>query len=225
MPIVTGAQTAKPAWQTDWDKTIELAKKEGRVVVSLTTSAELRAAIEKQFEKRFGIDVEPVVGRATSVIRKIIDESRAGVGYVDVHIGGSESVITGLLPEGILQAVEPAMMLPEVRDPKQWWGGHLWVDNAKRFAYTSMAHLSETLWYNPQRLKGEEFQSFDDLLDEKFKGKIGLLDPRTPGSGGSLWAYLRDIKGEDYLKRLVGQRLFDQPGPADLGGKSCQGHE
>ena len=46
LPIVTGAQTAKPAWQTDWDKTIELAKKEGRVVVSLTTSAELRAAIE-----------------------------------------------------------------------------------------------------------------------------------------------------------------------------------
>ena len=177
-------------------------------MVSLTTSAELRAAIEKQFEKRFGIDVEPVVGRATSVIRKIIDESRAGVGYVDVHIGGSESVITGLLPEGILQAVEPAMMLPEVRDPKQWWGGHLWIDNAKRFAYTSMAHLSETLWYNPQRLKGEEFHSFDDLLDEKFKGKIGFLDPRTPGSGGSLWAYLRDIKGEDYLKRLVGQRLF-----------------
>ena len=105
-------------------------------MVSLTTSAELRAAIEKQFEKRFGIDVEPVVGRATSVIRKIIDESRAGVGYVDVHIGGSESVITGLLPEGILKPVEPAMMLPEVRDPKQWWGGHLWVDNAKRFAYT-----------------------------------------------------------------------------------------
>ena len=208
LPLVTGAQTAKPAGQTDWDRTIELARKEGRVVVSLTTSAELRAAIEKQFEKRFGIDVEPVVGRATSVIRKIIDESRAGVGYVDVHIGGSESVITGLLPEGILQAVEPAMMLPEVRDPKQWWGGHLWIDNAKRFAYTTMAHLSETLWYNPQRLKGEEFHSFDDLLDEKFKGKIGFLDPRTPGSGGSLWAYLRDIKGEEYLKRLVGQRLF-----------------
>jgi ABC-type Fe3+ transport system substrate-binding protein len=208
MPIGASAQTAKPAWQTDWDKTIELAKKEGKVVVSLTTSAELRAAIEKQFEKRFGIDVEPVVGRATSVIRKIIDESRAGVGYVDVHIGGSESVITGLLPEGILQAVEPAMMLPEVRDPKQWWGGHLWVDNAKRFAYTSMAHLSETLWYNPQRFKGEEFQSFDDLLDERLQGKIALLDPRTPGSGASLWAYLRDIKGEDYLKRLVGQKLL-----------------
>ena len=51
------------------------------------------------------------------MIRKIIDESRAGVGYVDVHIGGSESVITGLLPEGILQALEPAMMLPECAIP------------------------------------------------------------------------------------------------------------
>ena len=151
MPMDAFAQTAKPAWQAEWDKTVELAKKEGKVVVSLTTSAELRAAIERQFEKRFGIDVEPVVGRATSVIRKIIDEARAGVAYVDVHIGGSESVITGLMPEGILQGVEPAMILPEVRDPKHWWGGHIWIDNGKRFGYTSMAHLSETLWHNPQR--------------------------------------------------------------------------
>jgi uncharacterized protein (DUF1697 family) len=44
----------------EWDKTIEVAKKEGRVVVSITTSAELRAAIEKHFEKRFGVDVEPL---------------------------------------------------------------------------------------------------------------------------------------------------------------------
>jgi ABC-type Fe3+ transport system substrate-binding protein len=70
-----------------------------------------------------------------------------------------------------------------------------------------MAHLSETLWFNPQRLKGEEFHSLDDLLDEKLKDKIAMLDPRTPGSGASLWSFLRDIKGEGYLKRLVGQKL------------------
>jgi uncharacterized protein (DUF1697 family) len=38
----------------------------GQVVVSITTSAELRAAIEKHFEKRFGVDVEPVA-------RKLLD--------------------------------------------------------------------------------------------------------------------------------------------------------
>ena len=60
-------------------------------------------------------------------IRKMIDESKGGVRYVDVHVGGSESIITGLLPEGILEPVEPLMLLPEVKDTKQWWGGHIWV--------------------------------------------------------------------------------------------------
>ena len=194
--------------QGEWDKTIELAKKEGRVVVSITTSAELRAAIEKHFERRFGVDVEPVVGRAPNVIRKMIEESKGGVRYVDVHVGGSESIITGLLPEGILEPLEPLMLLPEIKDTKQWWGGHIWADNAKKFVYSSLAHQSESLWYNPQVVRPEEVRSYDDLLDEKWQNKIGLLDPRTPGSGASLWSYIREIKGEEYLKRLVAQKLI-----------------
>jgi ABC-type Fe3+ transport system substrate-binding protein len=56
-------------------------------------------------------------------------------------------------------------------------------------------------------MKAEDARSFDDLLDEKFRSKIGFLDPRTPGSGASLWSYLREVKGEDYLRKLVGQKL------------------
>ena len=69
MPFGVSAQTARPAWQTEWDKTVELAKKEGKVVVSLPASTELRASIEKLFEKRYGIDVEPLVGRASMLVR------------------------------------------------------------------------------------------------------------------------------------------------------------
>jgi iron(III) transport system substrate-binding protein len=202
------AQSSQMSEHGEWDKRLELAKKEGRVVVSITTSAELRVAIEKHFEKRFGIDVEPVVGRAPNVIRRMIEESKGGVRYVDVHVGGSESIITGLLPEGILEAVEPLMLLPEVKDTKQWWGGHVWADNAKKFVYSSLAHQSESLWYNPQVVRPEEVRSYDDLLDEKWQNKIGLLDPRTPGSGASIWSYIREIKGEEYLKRLVAQKLL-----------------
>ena len=199
------AQSSQMSEQGEWDKRLELAKKEGRVVVSITTSAELRVAIEKHFAKR---DVEPVVGRAPNVIRRMIEESKGGVRYVDVHVGGSESIITGLLPEGILEAVEPLMLLPEVKDTKQWWGGHVWADNAKKFVYSSLAHQSESLWYNPQVVRPEEVRSYDDLLDEKWQNKIGLLDPRTPGSGASIWSYIREIKGEEYLKRLVAQKLL-----------------
>jgi ABC-type Fe3+ transport system substrate-binding protein len=191
----------------EWDKVVEAAKKEGKVVVSLPASNELRAGIEKLFEKRYGIDVEPIVGRASTVVRKMIDEAKAGVRYTDLHMGGSESIVTSMLPEGIVDPLEPYMILPEVKDSKQWWGGHIWVDNAKKFAYCTLAYQPEPLWFNSQLMKAENVRSFDDLLDEKLKGKIGFLDPRTPGAGASLWSYMREVKGEDYLRKLVGQKL------------------
>src|SRR5262245_2257883 len=204
-PKITNGQGAKPG--AEWEKIVELAKKEGRVVVSLPASTELRAAIERSFEKRYGVDVEPVVGRASTVVRKMVDESKAGVRYVDVHMGGSESIVTGMLSEGILEPLEPLLLLPEVKDPKQWYAGHVWIDNAKRFVYSTLAYQTENIWINSQMMKVDEVRSFDDLLHERLKDRIGILDPRTAGSGASTWSYVREIKGEEYLRRLVGQKL------------------
>ena len=206
IPSAARAQTAKPGWQTEWEKTIELAKKEGKVVVSIPASTELRAEIEKHFEKRYGIDVEPIVGRASAIVRKMVDEAKAGVRYTDLHMGGSESIVTSLLSEGILDPLEPMMILPEVRDPKQWWGGHIWIDSAKRFIYGSCAYQTESLWFNTQLMKAADIRSFDDLLDERWRGRIGYLDPRTPGSGASMWSYLRELKGEEYLRKFAAQK-------------------
>jgi iron(III) transport system substrate-binding protein len=111
----------------------------------------------------------------------------------------------------MLEPIEPYMILPEVKDPKNWWGGHIWEDNVstKRFLYSFLAEVGTGgLWYNPTLAKPEELRSFDGLLNPKWKGKIGLSDPRVPGSGQSLWSFLWEIKGEDYLKKLVQQDLF-----------------
>ncbi len=94
------------------------------------------------------------------------------------------------------------------RDPKQWWGGHIYIDNAKRYIYNFVAYQTVSLWTNPNEYKPAEFKSFDDLLSAKLQGKIGISDPRTPGSGSSMWSYMHYIKGEEYLKRLVAQKLF-----------------
>ena len=74
----------------------------------------------------------PLSAARRRIVRKMVDETKAGVRYVDLHMGGSESMVTGMLPEGILEPLEPLMLLPEVKDPKQWWGGHIWVDNAEK---------------------------------------------------------------------------------------------
>jgi iron(III) transport system substrate-binding protein len=201
------AQTgrARPA---EWDKIVEAAKKEGKVVVSIPPSRKLRRAMEFAFTRRYGIGIEFVSTRSSASIQKTISETKAGIQYVDLHVGGAESAVTGLLAEKALDPMEPYFVLPEVKDPNQWWGGHIWVDNAKRFIYAFAAYQTVSLWCNPNEYKPAEFQSFDDLLNPKLQGKIGISDPRTPGSGNSMWSYMLSVKGEEYLKNLVAQRLF-----------------
>src|SRR5215467_8843091 len=202
------AAEAKPSPPAEWEKTLAAAKKEGKVVVSVPVSAELRKGIENIFKQRFGIEAELNVSRAASVVGKMQQESKSGVTYFDVHMGGGESMITGLLTEGILAPLEPAMILKEVKDPGNWWSGHIWLDNAKRYIYASQAYQVELIWCNTDLVKPDEVRSLNDLLNPKWAGKIGYLDPRTAGAGSSLWSFLWKLKGEEYLRKLAGQKLF-----------------
>jgi ABC-type Fe3+ transport system substrate-binding protein len=202
------AGEAKPSSPVEWEKTVEAAKREGKVVVSIPASAELRRGIEKVFKQRFGIETELNSGSAASIVGKIRQESKSGAPYFDLHMGGGESMITGLLSEGILAPLEPAMILKEIKDPNNGGGGHIWLDNAKRYIYASQAYQVELIWCNTDYAKPEEIRSLADLLNPKWSGKIGYLDPRTPGAGSSMWSFLWKLKGEDYLKKLAGQKLF-----------------
>ena len=206
-PAVYG-QPSKAAGAPEWDKLVDAARKEGKVTVSLPASAELKRQIEEQFKKRFGIEVEVFTARGSAGVRRMADEFKAGVRHFDLHIGGSSSIISGMLDEGIIDPIDPWLVLPEVRDAKQWWGGHLWVDTAKRFIYMFQAYLPESIWINTDLVKPSELRSFDDFLNPKWKGKIGYLDPRTPGGGDSNWSYMWQVKGEDYLKNLAAQDLY-----------------
>ncbi len=202
------SQQSKGTGSLQWDNLVDAAKKEGKVTVSLPASAELKRQIEEQFKKRYGMEIETFTARGSSAVRRMADEFKAGVRSFDLHIGGSSSIVSGMLDEGILDPIESWLALPEVKDPKQWWGGHLWVDNAKRFVYSFQAYLSEVIWYNTEMVKPAEISSLDDFLNPKWKGKIGYLDPRTPGAGDSTWAFMWKVKGEEYLKRLVAQDLY-----------------
>ena len=226
-PALAAAQTNNPAWQSEWNKTVDLAKKEGKVIVSMPTSAELRKEFDGGFQKAFpAIELELNVGRGASNINKIVEEQSAGVRGVDLHIGGTTSIVTGLLAQNLLEPVMPSMLLPEVRDAKNWWGGHLWADNAKKYIYSFTAYMTETIWYNATLVRPEEIVSWDSLLEPKWKGKIAILDPRSPGSGESTWAFLLRIKGEPYLAKLAAQEMtvgrnLRQLGEAVARGKSA----
>lgn len=191
-----------------YGQVLDAAKKEGKVVVSIPASAEFRRQLEEGFKKRFGINVEVFTARGSSAVRRMADEFKAGVKHFDLHIGGSSSAVSGLLDEAVLDPVESLLILPEVKDPKQWWGGHIWVDNAGKYIYSFNAYLTESIWYHTESVKAAELLSYDDLLNPKWKGKIGYLDPRSPGAGDSNWSFMWEVKGEEYLRKMVSQDLI-----------------
>ena len=86
---IAGAQSG-PSAQSDWSKIVEAGKKEGRVIVSVPASAELRRDVERVFKQRYGIEAELNAGRAASIVGKIQQEVKSGVYNFDVHMGGSE---------------------------------------------------------------------------------------------------------------------------------------
>ena len=201
---------SQPAWQVEWDRVQAAAKKEGKVVVAIPLNPELRKTIEGVFRSRFGIEPELVVGQSAQYVRRLNDEVQAGVRYFDVIIAGVENLLDRALPLGALEPLEPYWILPEVKDPKNWWGGHIYSDKAKRFAYVTTAYTSSSIWYNADLARSEEVRSYDDLLNSKWKDKIGLLDPRGGGVGLGIWSFLWATKGEDYLKKLLQQKLLVQ---------------
>ena len=86
--------------------------------------------------------------------------------------------------------------------------------------------MTETVWYNSTLVKPEEIVSWDSLLNPKWKGRIAILDPRSPGSGESTWAFLLKIKGEQFLTKLAAQEMLvgrnlRQLGEAVARGKSA----
>jgi ABC-type Fe3+ transport system substrate-binding protein len=129
------------------------------------------------------------------------DEFKAGVRHFDLHIGGSS-----IVPACWTGILDPIRRGCSQADPKQWWAvicRSITQDGSFMFQ-----RICRIIWYNTDLVKPNEIRSYDDFLNPKWKGKIGYLDPRTPGAGESTWAFMWQIKGEEYLKKLVAQDLF-----------------
>jgi iron(III) transport system substrate-binding protein len=191
----------------EWSTALQGARKEGKVVVGIAPSAELRKGLEEVFGSRFpGIDLELVPARGPVLVNRVANESRAKVKYFDVLLPGAEPPLPHV-DQGLWEQLEAHLVLDEVKNPRNWWGGHIWIDNltTRRYVYGYLAYISASIWYNPTHINPADIQYSSDLLKPQLKAKIGFVDPRNPGSGQLWWSFWWKTQGEEFLTKLLAQ--------------------
>lgn len=215
-PIITptsrsAAEPSQKTWQERWESTVAAAKKEGTVNFTTDVSPDVINGLRSGFEKKFGIELQISSMRGAEFSGKIAAERRAGLYMWDVYSHGPTTTILTLKPGGFIVPLEPALILPEVTDPKAWRGGRLPFLDKDGMALGYIALFYRGALINTDMVKEGQLKSFYDLLKPEWKGKIVTDNLALPGPGNLLVtlmavAFDNDLdKLREYLSGLVKQ--------------------
>lgn len=190
---------------TDWEKTVEAAKKEGQITVYTKAGYDNAFAA---FQKRYPeIKINAVAGQAADVTNRLLAERRAQKYLADVFSFGVRSTLSLLHANG-LDPIRPVLFLPEVVDESKWHDGHVYSDPEKVHVFRYLSVAEQGIGYNTKLLSNPtEIKSYLDFLNPKWKGKIVARDIRTPGpgNGNMLFWYHHPELGPSYLRKLFGE--------------------
>ena len=192
-------------WEKGWNETVAAARKEGKLTVYHTTGP--FEPLLREFEKRYpGIKTSAVVGRGNQLSQKILAERRANRYLVDVYLGAAGTPYRVFYEAKILDPVSPLLVLPEVTDPTKWFGReHHYADPEGKYIYVYEGTARSEVTYNRKLVNPAEFKSFWDLLNPRWKGKIGAIDPKVTGVATSTalsFFYYNQELGPKFLTRL-----------------------
>ena len=200
------AGEVKADQQTNWGKTIEAAKKEGRLnfYVGRYGSEPLLNEFRKEFP---WLKLVTVNGSGNSLGTRIIAEIRAGHVVADLFSGGANTNYEVLYEGKALDSFKSTLILPDGLDETKWFEGrHRYTDPEQRYIFVYVANPSSSgFYYNTNLVNSKEFKSYWDLVDPKWKGKYVSQDPLSTGLGASLqFYYYHPELGADYIKKLFG---------------------
>jgi iron(III) transport system substrate-binding protein len=182
---------------------IEVARKEGKVVIYGTIVPQVMSQIEKGFEAKYGIKTEYWRADATKVIDRALTEWRAGKPGYDVLIGARGPLSLGK-QDNVYAKFSPASAANFPAKFKDRDG------QLVAWRITPVGVL-----YNTELVKPVDVpRTLDDLLDSKWEGKIAMPDPSRHASTAQWLWNLEQVKGDkwmDFVRGLAKQKplLFE----------------
>jgi iron(III) transport system substrate-binding protein len=200
-------EESKSDWQREWERTVRAAEEEGQVVLySLSEVGEvfLHSGFQKKFPR---VKLVSVTARGVELVSRIMAERRAGKFLADIANLGNTSPYR-LYQAKALDPITSAFLLPEVGDASKWWQGkHHTIDAEGKYIFVFVGAPLYLVAYNSKFVKPNEFKSYWDLLNPKWKGKIAAFDLRAGGFAATRdrFFYYHPDLGPQFLRRLYSE--------------------
>jgi iron(III) transport system substrate-binding protein len=190
---------------------IAAAQKEGRLTIYSSESAAQVKASAKDFQERYGIQVEATRLVSGTLTSRYAAERAAGKVVADVISLSAEPFYTDN-PDWWLKLDEKT--IPNIKD---YPPGAINKDGI----FVTVAQQGIVIAYNTDLIPAKDApKSYEDLLNPRFSapGTIVIANPRATQSGMSFfWAMVEKL-GPDYYKKLMKQ----QPAIAEGAGPAAQ---
>jgi iron(III) transport system substrate-binding protein len=187
--------TGSQAVEGDWDAVVAAANKEGEVLLYSSQNPVRLDALKAAFEKAYpDIDMEYVRGTDAEMNPKVEVENQTGKGSADVHMVTDAAWIT--------TASESGQYSSELRGPDfdaEAFDREKNVIN-DTFFLTSAAVFA--MGWNTDAVPAG-FEKPQDMLDEKYDGKIGIVNPQGIAAYVDFFTFYEDNFGPDFLEQLA----------------------
>ncbi len=190
-PNATAADVGLYAGADRLQNLIAGAKKEGELNLYTSAQSDDMGALVTAYEKKYGVRVSVWRASSEKVLQRAVAEARAHRNTVDVvETNGPE--MESLHREKVLQLIKSPhhadLIAPALRPHGEWVGTRL---NVFVQAYNTQAVSKQDL---PKK--------WEDLLDPKWKGKLGIEQEDSDWLAG-MFAEIGEAKGTKLFKEIV----------------------
>lgn len=218
LTLLISSQSASHAQSADAEWNATLAKAKTQTLVMVNQGNKGFDAVIEEFTKKFGIKVDASVARPTVILPRVRTEQGNGQYLWDVWWATTSNMVGVAAPSGMLQPIEPFLILREVKDVSNWRHPNYIYGDTKRFVFTHSHEVTVSAYHNVSVVPEVKEIFPNEMLNPKLKGKIVLRDASQPNAGAWALAPLYKAKGADFLRTFLKEmepRVLDNPQQID----------
>jgi iron(III) transport system substrate-binding protein len=208
----TEAQIADAA---KWAELQRAARAEGELNVTGPPSPPLRAALTAAFKARHGVTLNYFGDTTGAIMARVNEEFKANKMSIGAHIGGM-STCWIFAARGQLVDFNGKLVDPEILKPGVWKRGAPKLNelsatgtgpNDPKCAVQLTEWVYSFAFQNTAAIP-KPITDWNELLKPEYKNKIVSWEVRNSGPGEVPVAYLAEVMGDEYAKKLyVGQNV------------------